>query len=398
MRLPTAPNGRSGLARLPILSSRLFRLGVHCGQWQPHLETGVAGLRLHLEIPVMLVHDDPPRDVEAQAGALTDRLGGEERLEDPAGDVGWHARSGVTELDQHLIAVERGPHGERAGPVHRRHGVVDQIRPDLVEFRWVGGDRGQGPVVVFDHRDAAADLAAKHEQGAVQQVMHINDLEWCPFELRVLLRCPHQSGDPGGRVLDLVHQKFGLKRVVQPVHRTVQGGIVNHSRDLVEPACAKARSCSLIRVSRVARWYGPAAMVPSLRRIPATRSRNAEVARTAAAAGLFSSWVRPADSEPSASSRSRWPITRCAFWAPKNSPSSRCMAIGNHSRISCANLAAPSTKKRDGSVARSEPVYSCGVRSSRYAWNAPAYTPRAAVRTTSTSSAPTRRDSTTAPS
>ena len=44
--------------------------------------------------------------------------------------------------------------------------------------------------------------------------------------------------------------------------------------------------------------------------MPATRSRSDDVARTAAAAGLFSSWVRPADSEPSASSRSRWPTLR----------------------------------------------------------------------------------------
>ena len=70
--------------------------------------------------------------------------------------------------------------------------------------------------------------------------------------------------------------------------------------------------------------------MPSLCRIPATRSRSAAVALTAAAAGLFSSCVRPADSEPSASSRSRWPMTCWAFWKLKNSPSSRCSAIGNH--------------------------------------------------------------------
>jgi len=91
-------------------------------------------------------------------------------------------------------------------------------------------------------------------------------------------------------------------------------------------------------------------------RIPATRSRSAEVARRAAAAGLFSSWVRPADSEPSASSRSRWLTTCWKVRLPKNSPSSRCTAIGNQSRMICANSSAASTKKRDGSVTRSELV------------------------------------------
>ena len=90
--------------------------------------------------------------------------------------------------------------------------------------------------------------------------------------------------------------------------------------------------------------------MPSLCRIPATRSRSDAVARTAAAAGLFSSWVRPADSEPSASSRSRCPISCWAFLLPKNRPSSRCTAIGNQSCISSAKTEASSTKNRDGSV------------------------------------------------
>ncbi len=80
------------------------------------------------------------------------------------------------------------------------------------------------------------------------------------------------------------------------------------------------------------------------------------MARTAAAAGLLSSWVSPADSEPRASSRSR---CSTAFWVdcvPKNRPSRRCRAIGNHSRINQVNLSASRTKKRDGSVIRMELV------------------------------------------
>ena len=105
--------------------------------------------------------------------------------------------------------------------------------------------------------------------------------------------------------------------------------------------------------------------MPSLCRIPATRSRSAEVALTAAAAGLFSSWVRPADSEPRASSRSRW-LTAC--WAtllPKNAPSSRCTGSGYQSVINCAKHAASSTKNRDGTVTRSELLYVFGARSPR---------------------------------
>ena len=115
-----------------------------------------------------------------------------------------------------------------------------------------------------------------------------------------------------------------------------------------------ASSWSRISVTSLVRSQEPPAIMPSLCRIPATRSRSADVARTAAAAGLFSSWVRPADSEPSASSRSRCPIACAQSLLPKNAPSSRCTAIGNHSFISSANVPASSTKNRDASVARIE--------------------------------------------
>ncbi|MDQ0604134.1 hypothetical protein QF037_008479 [Streptomyces canus] len=85
-----------------------------------------------------------------------------------------------------------------------------------------------------------------------------------------------------------------------------------------------------------------------------TRSRRVAVARTAAAAGLLSSWVRPADNEPSASSRSRWPMARWVLCEPKNSPSSRWTAIGNHSCMKSENFSLGSTKNRVGSVTRME--------------------------------------------
>jgi len=86
---------------------------------------------------------------------------------------------------------------------------------------------------------------------------------------------------------------------------------------------------------------------------------------------LFSSWVSPADSEPSASSRSRWLIACWIVLLPKNSPSSRCTAIGNQSLTIRAKSSAASTKNRERSVTRIELGYSCGTRSPRYAWKAP---------------------------
>ena len=67
-----------------------------------------------------------------------------------------------------------------------------------------------------------------------------------------------------------------------------------------------------------------------------------------AAAGLFSSWVNPADSEPRASRRSRCPTVCAELRLPKKMPSSRCTAIGKFSRMNAAKSSALSAKNVDG--------------------------------------------------
>ena len=71
-------------------------------------------------------------------------------------------------------------------------------------------------------------------------------------------------------------------------------------------------------------------ITPTLSRISASHSRSVAVARMTAATGLFSSWVRPAVTEPSATKRS----CRSTIWLASApwvaAPSSRWAAIGNH--------------------------------------------------------------------
>ena len=86
-------------------------------------------------------------------------------------------------------------------------------------------------------------------------------------------------------------------------------------------------------------------------RIRLTRSRSDAVARTAAAAGLLSSWVSPAERRPSESSRSRCPTAAWLVRIPRVIPSSRCIAIGNHSRILAPKESASITQKRQSVTA-----------------------------------------------
>ena len=103
------------------------------------------------QIAVMLLDDDPPGQIQAEPGALAERLGGEERREDPVDDVLGDAGSVVADLDpDHVVALARRAHRQRAVAAHGLDGVVDDVRPHLVEIAWVAQQFGQRRVDVLD--------------------------------------------------------------------------------------------------------------------------------------------------------------------------------------------------------------------------------------------------------
>ena len=74
------------------------------GERQQHLEAGAAVDRLQAQVAAV-PHDDPPGDVEPEAGALTRLLRREERVEDALCDLRRDARAVV--LDLHADEVAR---------------------------------------------------------------------------------------------------------------------------------------------------------------------------------------------------------------------------------------------------------------------------------------------------
>src|SRR5689334_5172478 len=81
---------------------------------QPHAEDAGAVVARVGEAAAVPLLDDPPGDVEPEAGALADLLGGEERLEGPGCDVVGHPGSGVRELDDDVVTL--GPGRDAQGP------------------------------------------------------------------------------------------------------------------------------------------------------------------------------------------------------------------------------------------------------------------------------------------
>ena len=300
-------------------------------------------------------------------------------------DLGRDAGPGVADLDARLVAVPR----VRMVSVPRPPIACTALSMRLVHtwlssaaYAGTGGSvRSKSLTTVMPCRSCrAASPACVFSRSCTS-------IRWCGARSiwEYCLAAPTRVEIRVDASVDLAHQLLGLERVGQPAHRALErlgGDRGRHAspgtstssaardedrrqrpsrrRRRAPPASRRARpraseasigescrrasaaarprsSCSVdqrLSSAVVDLCRRPASPACAASRRPARRS--AAVARTAAAAGLFSSWVRPADSAPSASSRSRCRRSRCAVRMPRNRPSSRCIAIGNHCCISVA--------------------------------------------------------------
>ena len=105
--------------------------------------------------------DDVADDGETEAGTVADFLGGEERVEDAAGDFGGHARPGVGDVEPEITpfgetvgiaGVEeffREADGDTAGLFAQGvDGVFHQVHDDFIDADGVGGKFADVAVVV----------------------------------------------------------------------------------------------------------------------------------------------------------------------------------------------------------------------------------------------------------
>src|SRR5688500_17765636 len=96
-------------------------------------------LALDAELAADLAHDTV-RDAEPQTGADTDRLGGEERIEDAPQVLFGNTDAGIFDLEARAaLFVEQRAHGDRVifdvTRLDGLRGVDQQVEHDLTELR-----------------------------------------------------------------------------------------------------------------------------------------------------------------------------------------------------------------------------------------------------------------------
>jgi hypothetical protein len=98
-----------------------------------------------------VIDHDALCDGEAEAGALSGRLGREEGIEDARQDIRRDARAFVGEGDLHL-AVAPPARRDREGPppVHRLERIAGEAEEDLAELAFIGEHERQRGVEIGD--------------------------------------------------------------------------------------------------------------------------------------------------------------------------------------------------------------------------------------------------------
>ena len=80
------------------------------GDRQADDEARITGSRLHGDLAVVRIDNDPAYDVETESSALAHLFGGKERIEDPRDQVGRDTRALIRDLDNYRV-VRRGVSG-----------------------------------------------------------------------------------------------------------------------------------------------------------------------------------------------------------------------------------------------------------------------------------------------
>src|SRR5215208_5616355 len=191
---------------------------------QPHLKAGVAGFGEDPDIALVVLDDHAVGDIQAEPRALANILRGVETLEDPFPYVVWDARAVVGDLDQNPSVLAGSPDLDASVAVYGVYGVVEQVRPHLVQFACVAADVGEVLLIVADDLDVALlQLVSEHDQGAVQPGVYVDLPGGRLVHVRVHLDRPDQLRDARRPFLDLPQQLTTGHRRPQPAENATEG-------------------------------------------------------------------------------------------------------------------------------------------------------------------------------
>src|SRR5262245_17934876 len=100
----------------------------------------------------MSISHDAIADDQTESSAFPDALRGKKGLKKMRANVLWDAGSVVVDLDEQLLILAPGAKSNFALSIHRIVGVIEEIRPHLVQLISVCRNLRKRPIIVSDQR------------------------------------------------------------------------------------------------------------------------------------------------------------------------------------------------------------------------------------------------------
>src|SRR5260370_28465640 len=112
----------------------------------------------------MLFAHNPRRSIQTEARAVADLLRSEKGLEDARTNFRRNSRTIVADLDDDAVQFPERVDAQLTLAVHGVDCVVDEIRPNLVQFATIRANAGQVRIVFPDYGDACFQTVPKYLQ------------------------------------------------------------------------------------------------------------------------------------------------------------------------------------------------------------------------------------------
>src|SRR5580698_9466122 len=144
-------------------------------QRQSHLKTCSPWLRVKRDFSVMGAND-PVYGVQAYSCTVADAFGGEKWLKEMRLHSVGNAGPIVDNLNENEIELPGGSNDQLALAAHGIDGIVNEIRPDLVQLTSPRQYPGKVGVKLALHFHAAFQAEFHHGQGAFQTAVNVDFL------------------------------------------------------------------------------------------------------------------------------------------------------------------------------------------------------------------------------
>ena len=185
------------------------------------LKRRVARHGFEFDFTAVPVGHDTIADHQTQARSRPDAFGGVERLEDVRLNFRRNAAAVVGDFHHHLVVIQKCGDADLPRSFDRVDGVIEQIRPHLVEFAAVGHDSWNRAIVLARDRDLL-ELVAQHRQRVLNPFVHVHLLHRRLVHVRIRFDGFDQLGNARRAPFHLVQQRIQRQARFQPTEGVTQ--------------------------------------------------------------------------------------------------------------------------------------------------------------------------------